>query len=269
MGRARRVAAAAAAGVKVESFNMGYDALWPPESFYLLRRLLELRPARLKWVVIDLMDIRTHLDERNESTLRTAYWHDTPHTVLALREIASSSLAPQRKRELFIQHARLGIAHALNLGRGADLTNRLLAPKPLRKKPYTWAERAGFEAEPSSGLTGGALQDFTNKVNIMRRNQPLFPVQPVFLDALRDIIRDVRRAGAEPIFVITPTINLQENFAGVPDSAAMIPLNRIAEYPELFRPEDRYDPWHFNEKGAVVFTTILARHFIDLVKSRP
>ena len=55
------------------SFNFGYDGMWPPESFYLLRQLLALRPAPAKWVVIDLMDINTQLDERNNSTLRMAY----------------------------------------------------------------------------------------------------------------------------------------------------------------------------------------------------
>ena len=39
--------AVAAAGVKVESFNIGYDALWPPESYYLLRRLLLLIPLAI------------------------------------------------------------------------------------------------------------------------------------------------------------------------------------------------------------------------------
>src|SRR6185295_4580036 len=73
------------------SFNFGYDGMWPPESFYLLRRLLDLRPARLKWVVIDLMDINTQLDALNVSTLRMAYWHDLRHTALAFRDIVASS----------------------------------------------------------------------------------------------------------------------------------------------------------------------------------
>jgi hypothetical protein len=259
-------AAAVAAGVKLESFNFGYDAMWPPESYYLLRRLLELRPSRLKWVVIDLMDIQTQLDERNESTLRTAYWHDVPHTILALREILSSKLQSAKKRELLEKHARLGIAHALNLGRGADLTNRLFAPKPARRKPFTWAKYAGFEAEPAAGLTGPAREEFLDRVASLRARLAPSTPRPIFREALSGIIRDVRRAGAEPIFVIAPTLNVSENFESVPDGAALIPLNNPTEFPELYDPDHHYDPWHLNEKGAVDFTAILARRFLERVR---
>ena len=42
----------------------------------------------------------------------------------------------------------------------------------------------------------------------------------------------MRRARAEPIFVIAPTINGAENFTEIPDGAAVIPLNDPAQYPD-------------------------------------
>src|SRR4051812_30071776 len=42
-------------GQRLRSFNAAYDAVWPPESYYYLRKLLELRPGKLRWVVIDAM----------------------------------------------------------------------------------------------------------------------------------------------------------------------------------------------------------------------
>jgi len=93
------------------------------------------------------------------------------------------------------------------------------------------------------------------------------PVRPVFREALHDLIADVRRAGAEPIFVIAPTINAAENFTEIPDGAAVFALNDPAQYPELFNPEKHYDAWHLNEKGAVDFTAILAQKFVERRKA--
>jgi hypothetical protein len=253
----------------VRSFNFGYDGMWPPESFYLLRQLLALRPARLKWVVIDLMDINTQLDERNNSTLRMAYWHDLQHTGLAFRDILSSQLPREQQFDLLAQHGRHCFSQILNLGRGADLLQQRLEEKKARKKPYSWEATAGFEAGPDRGMEGKIREGFVTTVNRLKLGLAPMPVRPVFRDALRDVIADVRRIGAEPIFVIAPTINGRENFTEIPDGAAVIPLNDPAEHPELFNPDKHYDAWHLNEKGAVDLTAILAREFVEKRKAKP
>jgi len=262
-------AAVGAAGQRVNSFNFGYDGMWPPESYYLLRQLLALRPARLKWVVVDLMDINTQLDVRNNSTLRMAYWHDLRHTAVAFREILASKYPWNRKADFLLAHGRLCTQQVLNLGRGAEVLNRRLAPKPPRKKPLSWESTAGFEAGPNHGMEGEAREGFVATVERLKTDLPPQPVRPVFCEALRELIADVRRAGAEPIFVIAPTINGRENFTEIPDGAAVFSLNQPDEYPELFDPARHYDAWHLNETGAVDFTAILARRFAERVLPRP
>jgi len=262
-------AATRAAGLPVRSFNFGYDGMWPPESYYLLRQLLALRPARLKWVVIDLMDINTQLDERNNSTLRMAYWHDLRHTALAFRDILASGFPPHRKADFLLAHGRLTTQQVLNLGRGAEVLNRLLAPKPPRKRPLSWQGAAGYEAGPDKAMEGKAREGFITTVERLKAELPPQPIRPVFREALRELIADVRRAGAEPIFVIAPTINGRENFTGIPDGATVFALNRPAEFPELFDPDKHYDAWHLNEKGAIDFTAILARKFLERAQPKP
>jgi hypothetical protein len=254
---------------KVRSFNFGYDGMWPPESFYLLRQILALRPAQLKWVVIDLMDINTQLDERNNSTLRMAYWHDLAHTRLAFRDILESKFNPGQKFNLLAQHGRHCFSQILNLGRGADLLQQRLEGKKPRKKPYLWEATAGYEAGPARGMEGKLRDGFVTTVERLKLGLAPMPVRPVFRDALRDLIADIRRAGAEPIFVIAPTINGRENFTEIPDGATVIPLNDPAKYPELFNPDKHYDAWHLNEKGAVDFTTLLAEKFVERMKAQP
>ncbi len=253
----------------VRSFNFGYDGMWPPESFYLLRQLLALRPARLKWVVIDLMDINTQLDERNNSTLRMAYWHDLAHTRIAFRDILASGLNREQKLDLLAQHGRFGFSEMLNLGRGAELLAKRLEEKKPRKKPYSWEATAGYEPGPDRAMEGKIREGFVTTVDRLKKGLAPMPVRPVFRDALHDLIADIRRAGAEPIFVIAPTINGRENFTEIPGDAAVFALNDPAEFPELFNPDKHYDAWHLNEKGAVDFTAILAEKFIERRKAAP
>lgn len=252
----------------VRSFNFGYDGMWPPESFYLLRQLLALRPPRLKWVVIDLMDINYRLDERNVSTLRMAYWHDLRHTAIAFRDILGSRFHPSQKFDLLMEHGRLCAQQLLNLGRGADALNTLLAPKAPRKRGYSWTDFAGFEVGPAHGMEGSERDGFVRTVERLKKGIAPAPVRPVFRDALADLIADVRRAGAEPIFVIAPTINGAENFTEVPGNATVFGFNDPVKHPELFDPAHHYDAWHLNEKGAVDFTRLLAEKFIERRSAR-
>ena len=86
---------------------------------------------------------------------------------------------------------------------------------------------------------------------------------------MRDIVADVCKAGAEPIFVIAPTLNERENFAAIPGGAALIPLNDPQKYPRLFDPDLHYDGWHLNERGAHDFTRDLAEQFAAKTAAGP
>jgi hypothetical protein len=258
----------AKAGIEVNSFNFAYDGMWPPETFYLLRQVLSLQPPRLKWVVFDLMDINSRLDERTEGTMRMAYWHDWRHTRMALRDVEETGWRGQQRRELLLGHAMLGLRQMLNLGRGGDALRSHLMP-PSKPRKISWDGHEGWEVGPDEVLSGEALKRFTATVATLPDRLRPIPVRPVFRDALADLIAAVRAAGAEPIFVIAPTINPAENFTGVPGNASVWAFNNPAEYPALFDPDSHYDDWHLNEKGAIAFTGLLAQRFIERNKKHP
>ena len=83
-------AVAVGGGPKVRSFNLACDALWPPESYYFLRKILALHSSRLHSVVIEMMDINPMIDEANKDSLRESYWRrlsptpEWPGTLLGL-----------------------------------------------------------------------------------------------------------------------------------------------------------------------------------------
>src|SRR5207248_3349845 len=51
-------------GIDTHSFNLAYEALWPPESFYRLRELLGAR-LRLRWIFIELLPPNPRINAAN------------------------------------------------------------------------------------------------------------------------------------------------------------------------------------------------------------
>ncbi|HEX8295505.1 MAG TPA: hypothetical protein VF593_04355 [Chthoniobacteraceae bacterium] len=261
-------AIAAAAGEPTSSFNFAYDGMWPPESYYLIRKILASKPPRLKWLVIDLMDINVQLDARNKSTLRMTYWHDAQHTWMAFRDILTSRWSRSKQADLLWQHGRLWFTRATHLGWGSEALAGCLNPRPPRKKPYSWAENAGFEVGPDRRMEGAERERFESEVAVLRKGLKPIALRPIFREALTDLIAEIRQAGVEPIFVIAPTINPRENFVDLPAGAPLIALNDPAKHPELFATDHHYDAWHLNAAGAVHFTRMLAERFVEHTRPR-
>ena len=263
-------AVAAATGQQLRSFNFGYDAMWPPESYYMLRQILALRPTRLRWVFIDLMDIDQKLNEQYTGTMRMAYWHDWRHTRLAVEEILRSTGPTLGQSRLLADHAALFAKQLLNFGRGAEwFEDRLAWKKKDWAPPKDWRETEGYKAGPADPLPADARGDFVQRVSGLKTDPPLAQLSPVLHAAMTDLIAEVRAAGAQPIFVLSPTVLAREFFAPPPTGAQFIAFNDPQKYPQLYDPEVRYDTWHFNPRGAALFTDLLAERFALLLKGPP
>jgi hypothetical protein len=246
----------------IRSFNFGYDGMWPPESYFVVRQILALKPRSLRWVVIDLMDVNANLDVRNNSTERMAYWHDPEHTLLAWRHLYYESAHQKDERvRLILAHARHLVGQLANIGAGARAIQDLLSPTRPWKQPKEWAGTEGFDPGPDTPMVGKELAGYHETVARLRQDLPPREVGPELRAGMADLIRDIRLAGAEPIFVIAPTLNSRENFTNLPEGAALFAFNNPNDFPALFDPAMHYDGWHLNERGARTFTDLLAERF--------
>ena len=252
----------AALGGRTQSVNLAYAGLWPPESFYFLRRLLALRPPRLRWVFIEIMPIDVSLETRNEETLRTAYWHDARHTWLVWREIFRSARSPVEKWRLAAQHAIICGRCGVNLGRGSEALRERLLPGKARR-PEAWLGRAGFQPENDRRIADAELPQYLQTVAELRAALSSYPASAHYFSALEGLVAEVRRAGAQPVFLLTPSLNPGENLTGLPAGVPFLAFNDPGKYPTLYEPDRHYDSWHLNEKGAAEFTSLLARRFVE------
>ena len=253
-------------GMPTHSFNLGNAGMWPPESFYFLRQVLALHPAKLRWVVIELMDHRFGEAEHQAPTMRMAYWHDRPHTILADREVLETALPPLEKSRQIARHTWLFAQRLTNLGRGAEWCRAHFLPTRNRED-IGWIKRRGFDPDVELTLwSDWARTDFARQVDAVKTALPPYTLHPSFAAALRDLLKDLNRAGVEPIFIIAPTVRSDENLVqGLPQGLVVLSFNHPQEYPQLYVPEAHADTRHLNELGARLFTSLVGAQFVERV----
>lgn len=256
-------------GKNIRSFNAAYDAMWPPESFYYLERLLALKPKKLRWVIFELMDLNPKLRDLEQPTLRETYWHDLRRTILAIRSTSRICDGDHENERLNDEaHLRLFLKESLNLGRGSDFLQKGLLQSGKVKKKNKKKHKPdwdGFDPGPAHGLPDAERASYLRSVATMAKPLPAEELSPLLMHELDRVVALIRAAGAEPIFVVTPTLNPKENFASVPGGSTLLKYVDAHKYAALYAPALHYDGWHLNEAGAAVFSQILGDEVAPLL----
>lgn len=251
-----------ARGHRVKSLNFGQDAMWPPESFYMLRQILSVKPKGLKWVFIELMSINP-VPEGFDSSLRFIYWHDWRHTWLALRSTVTESVGGQRTAE---EKAAQAWRHLALWGQrfahaGAGCERLQIALNLKREKAPAPILNAGFEIGKLGPLRGKELQKFEEQLVRFRTFKPA-PITPAFRDALAEVVAEVRAAGAEPIFVVSSNTRGRERFTDwPPPGVTVFAFDDPDKFPALYDAKHRCDVAHLDPIAAKEFTRLLAERF--------
>jgi hypothetical protein len=259
------------AGHPTRTFNFGINGMFPPENGYVLERLLSRKPRHLKWVVIELAELETRRFPKAEASRRSLYWHDWKRTSLVFQEILDSDRQGEPDaRDLFFFHGALFAKNFTNIGRKIDLAwwsshlgKKVAPPKDLgpdgdgfvpQDKKMTAEEAAAYE----TGLTRAVAQAESRFVSASTEQ------------AYRHWADEVRKIGATPIFIVTPTMaQVQLGFrpeSGLTDAVML--FNDARVYPRLYRNEMRVDADHLNGAAAEEFTELVARNFSQLVQEK-
>jgi hypothetical protein len=265
---------AALSGKRVRSFNFGIDGMWPPESYWVLRRILLSRPPALRWVVLEGMAIDARLDADNAGSHRLTYWHDWRHTKMAWRSVLELPLPAREKVPILCGHAWHFAAASLHCGRGAEWIAHEITSEPRRRTdrwrpPRGWRDLEGYEPMPDKALTPKERTAFLAAV--ARRRAGLKPLEDTanFRKALREITDETKAAGIQPIIVVPPSLR---QFGSISDPPAKIPVWRFLdpdEYSALYDPDLYADFAHLNPKGADLFTDLLAARFAEMLSNQP
>jgi hypothetical protein len=255
-----------AAGIEMKSFNFGQDGMFPPESFYVLRKLLEQSPAKPRFVLIDLMNFRPIL-KGNEEAARAVAWHDWRHTLLACGVLLSSDYEKPDGEPGVLYHLRLLAKRTLGEGRWQE---HLRARMKIGVRPSTPVTLEGYEPLESKPLAASEAARFRGLSEAMKGTQKQATMPAEYRRALESLIAFVRARGAEPVFVVAPDIYASQRFENWPPAGVtQFSYDRPETYPTLYREDQRYDASHLDAEGAKEFTRIFAVEFADWMKRKP
>ncbi|MEO1591860.1 MAG: hypothetical protein AAFU71_11280 [Cyanobacteria bacterium J06632_22] len=264
---------AAAAGATVRSFNFGIPAQRALPGYVLLKEVLRTPPKDLKWVFIETPLDPGYEPIQNARTNRAIYWHNAENTRTALRYVLTSDETPLRKAVLAFSHLLPFAYNEFNLGRlfyqWIPVQNFTEEEQAVSKQVL---EHRGYY--PLSSDTDPKRQTFlahlaryrqsmetlsAQKASMDRRATPLDSGQRWLLQAL---VEEVQRAGAEPIFIIPPTMEPQyelhraHQLGYIP---TLLSYNDPDRYARFYALENRHDSEHLNDTGSRQFTQQIAR----------
>ena len=263
------------AALKTHSLNLGIDGMSMPESSCFLEKILEQKPARLKWVFVELTNFRLEMDENRRESARGVYWHDWTRMKWIAGELwhnerksgSDYRWAPKQLRPVLndldvgAMHASLFMRNIGNVGRGFDLVGDT---PPANGEQLCGAPQFGFfgmnRPEP---MTGEELKGYEKKVAELRARKPN-PGDNGW--GLRTVTQHaaglIRAAGAEPVFVIASSVSaLPGEWPGQPKDAPVFAYHDPDRDEKFYRVDRRANAGHLNTTGALEFSELLATDF--------
>ncbi len=268
-----------ARGLPMKSFNAGVHGMGTPEDSWMLGRILALRPARLRWVFLEIDFFQTGIKDGERGTLRSVAWHDWPRFWSLCRRLAAPTghlsfrdqLAEvfERPRD-FIGHLSTFGQRTTQLGRGALLFQDwrgAAEPEPVEASKLG---PGGDGWEPADSADAGdrkkakRFTGYTGGRDLPKPDEADRVSQAVLGEAIAKIVR----AGAVPVLVIPPRVRVWYFVPSAENArhAAVINLCDPAAYPQLYAPENRIDSSHLNAAGAEILTRIVADRFVQIAQ---
>lgn len=273
-----------ARGVASTSLNLGIDGMNMPESSCFLEKILAQKPARLKWVFVELTPFRLEMGENDRASERGIYWHDWARMKWIAGELWNNTRADGRdyrwapkpwragvnELDIAAMHGRLFLRNMGNIGRAFEWIDHAAS---ANGEAMCGAPRFGFlgmdRAEP---MAGGELKEYQKKLAAMRARPPEpgdngWGLRITSAHASRLI----RAAGAEPVFVITSAVSgSPRKWPGEPMDAPLFRYHDPDRDEKFYRVDRRSNSGHLNTLGATEFSELLATDFArHLSEQRP
>ncbi len=273
-------------GVTIQAYNLATNAMRPHETDATLRKVLALRPARLRWVLAELTYWTGAINRRHEFSHRGFLWHDAPTTYAAMRSAYLYSSKPERKRERMLSHFLHFAGYATALGRGPEAAEALLRQE--NRKPRWLVKDQGYQ-EPAWGkrrdresffsFPCGArgesdqMKFYRRRVRkLSARNGAAKDLGEINVLAIERRSEMLQRAGIMPIHFLAPSLQATPHFYRLQEQGVLehlLAFNDPKTYPELYALENRWDCDHLAKSGAELLSELLAEQLAEMIGEAP
>ena len=274
-------------GMPTHSFNFGIGGMYLPETAYLLEQILNLKPRNLRWVFIEYDEVQTKWSPENQTSRRALYWADWKRVSLLLRKLTDAGTDPlwlpnpakirdiirrqndeKSTRSLLTFYAGQFEKNYTNVARAGDVLDYFLgADTKERRASYLGAASDGYVTRPNR-MSPSQAAAYERGLAAAMAEAGTRPLSTYAVEAYLQCAREVRKIGAAPIFLITPStteINVATEGTGTP--GVVMAFNNPRTYPNLFRSSVRRDGQHLTKSGAEEFTRIVAANFVELARA--
>jgi hypothetical protein len=284
-------------GIESTAFNFGVNGMTAPETFHVLGKILEMKPAKLKWLFYEVVggSIKVEIDQ--EDSVRNTYWRGWRETSVILRVLKNHRrLTPQERLHLGTRHLVYYVKNIVNLGRGPEIATKwwkavakssetwLLTGKKLAKQRRKQQSRAWKNPHPELGPNQDGYRPSHNQLDTPEKVQQFEAAlakfaqpapergNPVFWEELHHTFQSAKAIGTESFILVPPTT---DHYAVRPqrawDAGISSPIwnfNNPTKYPVLFEHGHRQDRVHLNAQGADIYTRLLAQRFVTAMKKK-
>ncbi len=269
----------AAQGLPVRSFNFAMNSMRGHETEALIRRILAMKPQRLRWAIIELGHWTGSIPPALELRPRTILWHDLPSTLAAMRSVFLYSGQPAVKKvDLAVSHFLHLAANAAAVGRGPQALRSLTRSRGEQRPIPSWLVEDQGYLQPGWGRNAllDHIETYERHVQRLRKQRlrkaskkrpPSVDLTKYNVRALEDQMTGLRQAGVEPVYVLLPELVANHPLHALKDQGVvrnLLAFDDPGAYPELYLVKHRWDPLHLNTAGAEIFTTLLAERFAAL-----
>ena len=273
-------------GLPTHSFNFGVGGMYLPETSYLLEQILNLKPRNLRWVFIEYDEMQTKWSPENQTSRRALYWADWKRVSLLVRKLTDAGIDslwlpdPIKLRDIVQRQKdekstrRLVTFYAgqleknyTNVSRAADVFSHFLGRDTKeRRASYLGAASDGYVTRLNR-MSSSQAAAYERGLAAAIAQTDTQPLSPYAVEAYRQCAQEVRKTGAAPIFLITPsTTEINVSAEGTGPTGVVMAFNNPKTYPNLYRSSVRRDGQHLTKSGAEEFTRMVAANFVELAR---
>ncbi len=268
----------AAQGHPMRSYNLGISGQRAHDSLRTIEWALEQPRARLRYAIVELQTWDQRQRGTDWMTDQTIENHIPQHLLARLSSIAQSNQSTVDKAKNLLETSSHTAANTLSLGQGRRILEDLIASAQGHPIPNTWAvPDRGFQSSATTASEDSRklAQELRDKPELAaaRVATRMDPTNARYYNGdfkYEEFQRQdslLRAAGLIPIYITVPYLYLKspsfETVENLAKTYVIFDFDHPTNYPQLFEPALYFDPGHFNEAGAALFTRLVARTIVS------